>query len=1023
MNKAFLVWTFILLLTACNVAEQTPLPEKETQEANSTPSLGENKAYFSFDRPLYYAGHFWSESSSSNALRITRTGDDLSEKTVKVQLTQNSNQATITDITTVSVNGDTLTLYSGLPVDSHYYVYVPFPINERTVDLDIGMNNDADYELDEVLTFRLLLNEDSEYSIGSYQSATRTIVDDESSPDVYLQTTGSTGASATVLEGATASIDLVLTAPALFPVKVFLELSGTSESADHNFYTQSITIPAGQTTHQVDIVTNSDSYSEPTERATITILSSDGANLNAGRDLVYDLDITDTSSGSNEVSISGPLIVDEAGPTKYIDLSVTLNGVVDQNINVPLTLGGSAIEGIDYTITTKQVFFPKDGSSPAVATVRVSAIDDNVFEGAETIDVTVGSTLETIPGAPNTISITLTDDELSPVAQFEGTSYITQENETFYLPLSLNNAILEPITLDFNVDVGVTNPATPGSDSQLPASGTFTIPAGQTRILVPILIHQDAVFDNNETLRVVLSNPTCPTLAACAATGLGANDTIDILIKEEGEQLPKLSFTSTGQTGNEGSTLTITAEVDKISQLDQPFTVAVYHASANASDYSGLVTTQQINAGDTSTSFTVDLTDDTLDEYTEQFEIKLLQPNAMILGDISKHTVTIIDQDAAPIIDVAALVDPVLEGFSGTIQFSLAPGSSPVKNLNIAYTVTGTSSSGLDHNLSSGTVTLPLGQTTVNVPFDVFDDSLHEGAVSETIIVTTTSSNDFAIGTPSASIDITDAQAAATAAFTSNDVAFTADEDDYIDVNENDLVSISFTLSHALTSDIDLTFTVDDTYDSGNCDTLNLGNISCAQVVDYGSVPSVNYSSCSFTTGGSSSVTCQAPMGESYTRITFSDVPDSGSLDLVLAGGTYSISDTDITGATAEDVAQNLADHINDESNIEPSQEHYAHHPPGTAYVDIYSYDLNYDTDLTSILTGTSPSRELVVSIPAGKTSGKIEFKALKDDFYETTEYEAFSVTLSSSSDPTLVSIDPNKDSVEVRIRDLDTGP
>jgi len=164
-------------------------------------------------------------------------------------------------------------------------------------------------------------------------------------------------------------------------------------------------------------------------------------------------------------------------------------------------------------------------------------------------------------------------------------------------------------------------------------------------------------------------------------------------------------------------------------------------------------------------------------------------------------------------------------------------------------------------------------------------------------------------------------------------------------------------------------------------------------------------------------------MGESYTRVTFSDVPDSGSLDLVLAGGTYSISDTDITGATAEDVAQNLADHINDESNIEPSQEHYAHHPPGTAYVDIYSYDLNYDTDLTSILTGTSPSRELVVTIPAGKTSGKLEFKALKDDFYETTEYEAFNITLSSSSDPTLVSIDPNKDSVEVRIRDLDTGP
>ena len=59
---------------------------------------------------------------------------------------------------------------------------------------------------------------------------------------------------------------------------------------------------------------------------------------------------------------------------------------------------------------------------------------------------------------------------------------------------------------------------------RLTTGGTLTLPAGQTRAIISIRTRQDPLAEADETLQVVLSNPTQATLAKAAATGTIRDD-------------------------------------------------------------------------------------------------------------------------------------------------------------------------------------------------------------------------------------------------------------------------------------------------------------------------------------------------------------------------------------------------------------------------------------------------------------------------------------------------------------------
>ena len=45
----------------------------------------------------------------------------------------------------------------------------------------------------------------------------------------------------------------------------------------------------------------------------------------------------------------------------------------------------------------------------------------------------------------------------------------------------------------------------------------------------------------------------------------------------------------------------------------------------------------------------------------------------------------------------------------------------------VAYNITGTAANGVDYTVLSGTVTIPAGATSVNIPVAITDDNIVEG--------------------------------------------------------------------------------------------------------------------------------------------------------------------------------------------------------------------------------------------------------------------------------------------------------
>ncbi|MBK1854294.1 matrixin family metalloprotease [Verrucomicrobiaceae bacterium 5K15] len=100
--------------------------------------------------------------------------------------------------------------------------------------------------------------------------------------------------------------------------------------------------------------------------------------------------------------------------------------------------------------------------------------------------------------------------------------------------------------------------------------------------------------------------------------------------------------------------------------------------------------------------------------------------------------------------DGVAKESDVADTGSFTITSSIAPSS----DLDIAYTVSGSASSGSDFIALAGTATIDSGETSTAVSVKAISDSIVEG--DETVIMTLASTNDYAITTGTASITIED---------------------------------------------------------------------------------------------------------------------------------------------------------------------------------------------------------------------------------------------------------------------------
>jgi len=195
-------------------------------------------------------------------------------------------------------------------------------------------------------------------------------------------------------------------------------------------------------------------------------------------------------------------------------------------------------------------------------------------------------------------------------------------------------------------------------DDFTPASGTATVSAGNLTAPINVSIIDDLLDENDETLRVTLSDPLGGVLVDAVADGTILDD-----------DSPPLMSVDDAQVSETAGSVDVPVTLDAPSGLAITAVISSRSGSATAGDdFTAANNFVSFAPGDVSRIFTVPVLDDSEAEADETFLIQLVNSSNATLGDASA-TVTILDDDA-------------LEQLSGT--GSLA-GDAPSGGISIAW--------------------------------------------------------------------------------------------------------------------------------------------------------------------------------------------------------------------------------------------------------------------------------------------------------------------------------------------------
>ena len=136
------------------------------------------------------------------------------------------------------------------------------------------------------------------------------------------------------------------------------------------------------------------------------------------------------------------------------------------------------------------------------------------------------------------------------------------------------------------------------------------------------------------------------------------------------------------------------------------------------------------------------LIDDSAQEDSETVVLTLAAGSGYGLVSPDKHTLTIVDDDRPLTAFFASASQSADEG-SGTRDVEVRLNKATASDITLAYTVTGTATSGSDYTALSGTVTVPARATTATIPVALIDNSVPES--SETVVLKLTAGSGYAV--------------------------------------------------------------------------------------------------------------------------------------------------------------------------------------------------------------------------------------------------------------------------------------
>lgn len=268
--------------------------------------------------------------------------------------------------------------------------------------------------------------------------------------------------------------------------------------------------------------------------------------------------------------------------------------------------------------------------------------------------------------------------------------------------------------------------ATAGVDYQAIVGHVVSFAPGQTTATVNLVLLDDNVFEGNESLRLVLSNPS-------AGATVGSVNPHRFTIGSDDPQ-PTISLDNGGCTVTEGNSGNRSCNF--VLRLSNPSYLQVYFrtsaagrsASENADFTPHTEIERSIDSGQTSVVVAVPVLGDLVDEDNESFNFSVRLIGNAAPGELN-GTGTILDDDAAPTLSVDNGGCSLTEGNAGSANCGFVLRlSAPSSRLVRASTAlaNGSATQGRDFGGIAPYYDFPPGSTSVTVNVPVIADDRYE---------------------------------------------------------------------------------------------------------------------------------------------------------------------------------------------------------------------------------------------------------------------------------------------------------
>ena len=566
---------------------------------------------------------------------------------------------------------------------------ITFAAGVTTQNIPVAVLADAKDEVNETVT--VTLSNPSEVTLNDAVGIL-TITDDDNEPSISIAdmtTPNETGVGRLVTLSLNAASEKTITVD-------YATANGTAVATnDYVSKTGTVSFGPNEVSKTISITIVQDTIDELDETFTIGLSNPTNAAISDNSATVT---ITD-DEGTPTLSIADVSTADESAAN--LTATVTLSGDSSQTVTVVVTSAdGTATSGSDYTAGTGTLTF-NPGVTSQSFTIPILA--DTIDEENETFTVTLSSPTNAVVSTTAGIgTMTITDDDASPTVSL-GDLTAAETAGVKNLVATLSVASERSITVDFATSDFT---ATAGADYTA-GTGTITFSPGDTTKNVPVAVLADTIDEQDETVRVTLSNPVNVTL----------NDSEGILTITDNDNAPTLSIADAIIPNENAVVRTTTVSLSAASEK----TVTVQYATADgtataANDYISATGTLSFAPGDTSKTVPVTIVQDTLDELNETFTFALSNPSNATISDAT-GVMTITDDEGTPTLSVAHVTTSNENAANLVATVTLSGVSSQTVTVNYA-TANGTATAGSDYTSTSGSLTFNAGDTskTVNIP-------------------------------------------------------------------------------------------------------------------------------------------------------------------------------------------------------------------------------------------------------------------------------------------------------------------